>query len=67
MRRKLVDDPQAARIRPRRYVNELNRSVRRAGPSRLTERRLFAGEYSIADMASWPWTRNYAGYGQDLG
>lgn len=31
----------------------------------LSEREYIAGEYSIADMALWPWVSNFAGRGQD--
>jgi len=33
---------------------------------RLTDRDYLAGEYSIADMAAWPWVFRYDWQGQDL-
>ncbi len=33
---------------------------------RLADRDFLAGDYSIADMASWPWIRGYKAYGIDL-
>jgi len=33
----------------------------------LSGQKYLAGEYSIADMASWPWVRQYERHGQDLG
>ncbi|MBT3917479.1 MAG: glutathione S-transferase family protein [Rhodospirillaceae bacterium] len=32
----------------------------------LTSREYLAGDYSIADMACWPWIRGYKAYGIDL-
>ena len=32
----------------------------------LSERRYLAGDYSIADMASFPWITSYKRYGVDL-
>ncbi len=37
-----------------RYVNETNRLFK-VLDKRLTDRQFIAGEYSIADMASYPW------------
>jgi GSH-dependent disulfide-bond oxidoreductase len=34
---------------------------------RLAQRPYVAGEYSIADMACYPWIVPHAGHGQDLG
>jgi GST-like protein len=34
--------------------------------NRLATREFLAGDYSIADMASWPWIRGYKAYGIDL-
>jgi GST-like protein len=33
---------------------------------RLSDRDFLAGDYSIADMATWPWTRGYKALGIDL-
>ena len=48
-----------------RYTNEV---IRLYGVmnTRLADRDFLAGEYSIADMASWPWIRGYKAYGIDL-
>ena len=48
-----------------RYVNEVNR-LYGVMDTRLKDREYLAGEYSIADMASYPWVRGYKGQGQDL-
>jgi GST-like protein len=34
--------------------------------ARLKDRPYLAGDYSIADMASYPWVRPYKNQGQDL-
>lgn len=53
---KLVDDPAKVEYGRARYVNELNRLY--GVMEKLLEKRDYlAGEYSIADMAAWPWTR----------
>lgn len=48
-----------------RYTNEV---IRLYGVmnTRLAARDFLAGEYSIADMACWPWIRGYKAYGIDL-
>ena len=48
-----------------RYSNEAKR-LYGVMERRLGEERYFAGEYSIADMAIFPWTRSYANQGIDL-
>lgn len=48
-----------------RYTNEVNR-LYGVMNHRLTDRDFLAGEYSIADMASWPWVNSYPRQGQDL-
>lgn len=48
-----------------RYTNEVNR-LWGVVDRRLADRDFLAGDYSIADMASWPWMRNPAGHGIDL-
>jgi len=49
----------------KRYTDEV---VRLYGVmnDRLADRDFLAGDYSIADMASWPWIRGYKAYGIDL-
>ncbi len=53
---KLVDDPKLIEYGRTRYVNELNR-LYGVMEKLLETRDYLAGEYSIADMAAWPWTR----------
>ena len=48
-----------------RYVRETNR-LYGVMNKRLADRPFLAGEYSIADMASYPWVVPYERYGQDL-
>jgi GST-like protein len=48
-----------------RYTNEVNR-LYGVMDARLKDRAYLAGEYSIADMASYPWVRPYKNQGQDL-
>ena len=48
-----------------RYTNEVNR-LYGVLDARLAEREFIAGEYSIADMACWPWIKPYKGQGQNL-
>ena len=48
-----------------RYTNECNR-LYGVMNKRLADREFLAGDYSIADMAAWPWTRSYKNQGQDL-
>jgi GST-like protein len=47
-----------------RYVNETRR-LYGVLDRRLSEADYVAGDYSIADMAIWPWTRGYKGLGVD--
>lgn len=47
-----------------RYAKECNR-LYRVMEKALMARDYIAGEYSIADMALWPWAHNFAGRGQD--
>jgi len=53
---KLVDDPALIAYGRARYVNELNRLCG-VIERRFGEAPFLAGDYSIADMASWPWAR----------
>jgi GST-like protein len=60
---KLVDEEKLIEYGRTRYVNELNRLCGVA-ERRLSEHAYLAGEYSIADMASWPWLRGAHRLGQ---
>ena len=48
-----------------RFTNEVNRLYGVLN-IRLTDRPYLAGEYSIADMATYPWVRPYKNQGQDI-
>jgi GSH-dependent disulfide-bond oxidoreductase len=48
-----------------RYTNECNR-LYGIIDKRVAGREYLAGDYSIADMATWPWTRSYKNQGQNL-
>lgn len=48
-----------------RYTNEVNR-LYGVMNKRLADYEYFAGDYSIADMAIYPWVRPYKNQGQDL-
>jgi GSH-dependent disulfide-bond oxidoreductase len=48
-----------------RYTNEVNR-LYGVMDTRLKDRPFLAGDYSIADMASYPWVRPYKNQGQDI-
>ena len=48
-----------------RYTDEVNR-LYGVMNTRLADREYLAGDYSIADMASWPWVVPYERMGQDL-
>lgn len=48
-----------------RYVNEVNR-LYGVMDRRLAEREYLAGDYSIADMACYPWTTGWKQQGQDI-
>ena len=48
-----------------RYTNEVNRLYGVLN-KRLADRPFIAGDYSIADMASYPWVRPYKNQGQDI-
>jgi GSH-dependent disulfide-bond oxidoreductase len=49
-----------------RYTRETNRLYAVLN-RRLAQQPFIAGEYSIADMACYPWVVPHAGHGQDLG
>lgn len=48
-----------------RYTNEVAR-LYRVMDHRLAEVEYLAGEYSIADIACWPWVRSWENQGQDI-
>ncbi len=48
-----------------RYTNEVNR-LYGVMDNRLGDREFLAGDYSIADMASWPWVVPHERQGQNL-
>jgi GST-like protein len=48
-----------------RYRNEFNRLLG-VMDRRLADREYLAGEYSIADISSWPWVRSHERLGQSL-
>ncbi len=48
-----------------RYTNEVNRLYGVLN-ERLSQSEYLAGEYSIADIACWPWIKPYKGQGQVL-
>ena len=49
----------------KRYTDECNRLYGVLN-HRLTDREFIAGEYSIADMACWPWALSHERQGQDI-
>lgn len=49
----------------KRYINEVNR-LYGVLDERLKFHEFIAGDYSIADIAIWPWIKPYKGQGQDL-
>ena len=50
----------------KRYTKETHR-LYGVLDKRLADRDFIAGEYSIADIACYPWIVSHAGFGQDLG
>lgn len=61
----LVDDPVEIAYSVRRYGNEVNRLLG-VLDRRLADRAYVAGDYSIADMALYPWIVRSASLGQDM-
>jgi GSH-dependent disulfide-bond oxidoreductase len=61
----LVDDPEKISYAVARYNNEVNRLLG-VLERRLNGRAFIAGEYSIADMASYPWVKIAAVFNQDM-
>ena len=49
----------------KRYTDEMNR-LYGVMNKQLAKREFLAGEYSIADIASWPWVLSHERQGQDL-
>lgn len=49
-----------------RYTNEGERLMS-VMDRRLTDRDFLAGDYSVSDMACWPWIKPYERFGYDLG
>lgn len=62
----LVDDPAKLAYSVNRYDNEVNRLLG-VLDRRLADRTFVAGDYSIADMALYPWVSYARGLGQDIG
>lgn len=60
---KIVDDAQLIEYGRARYVNELNRLCG-VVERQLENQDFLAGDYSIADMAAWPWLRGAHRLGQ---
>ena len=61
---KIEPDPEKLKYGQERYTNEVNR-LYGVMDKQLADRDYLAGEYSIADMASWPWILP-EGQGQDM-
>mgnify|MGYP002789101369 CR=1 len=62
---KIVDDEKLIEYGRTRYVNELNRLCGVA-ERELAQHDFLAGDYSIADMAAWPWLRGAHRLGQSF-
>jgi glutathione S-transferase len=62
---KLVDDPNLIGYGRARFANELNRLCG-VMERRLGEESYLAGDYSIADIAAWPWARIVHRLGQSF-
>lgn len=61
----LVDDAAKIEYSAKRYSNEANRLLG-VLDRRLTDHTFVAGEYSIADMALYPWVATASFFGQDV-
>lgn len=61
----LVEDQALIAYGQERYTNEVNR-LYGVMDRELAKKPYLAGEYSIADMAAWPWVRGAKLFGQDL-
>lgn len=62
----LVDDPEKVAYGVARYNNEVNRLLG-VMERRFDGRDYLAGEYSIADIASYPWVKIAGVFDQDMG
>ncbi|MGD9965044.1 MAG: glutathione S-transferase family protein [Hyphomonadaceae bacterium] len=62
----LVDEPEKITYSVSRYYNEVNRLLG-VLEHRLEGREFVCGEYTIADIASYPWVRVAHAFKQDLG
>lgn len=62
----MVPDQRQLAYGANRYTNEVNRLYGVLN-ARLKDREFVAGDYSIADMAIWPWITPFKLQGQDLG
>ena len=61
-----LEPPQDLPYAKDRYRNEVSR-LYRVLDRRLADRHYVAGDYSIADMAIWPWASLWEGQEQDIG
>jgi glutathione S-transferase len=61
----LVDDPKLIEYGQTRYTNEVNR-LYGVMERQLQQSEYLAGDYSIADMACYPWIRGAKLFGQDM-
>jgi GST-like protein len=61
----LVDDPKLIEYGQARYTNEVNR-LYGVMERQLQQFEYLAGDYSIADMACYPWIRGAKLFGQDM-
>ena len=61
----LVEDQALIAYGQERYTKEVNR-LYGVMERELSKKPYLAGDYSIADMASWPWVRGAKLFGQDL-
>ena len=61
----LVEDQSLIEYGKTRYTNEVNR-LYGVMERELEKKPFLAGDYSIADMAAWPWIRGAKLFGQDL-
>jgi GST-like protein len=57
--------PEALKYGQDRYSNEVNRLFGVLN-KRLSDRSFMAGDYSIADMAIWPWVVGFKNFRQNL-
>lgn len=57
--------PRRIKYAVERYTNEAHR-LYNVVDKRLAQKEYLAGEYSIADIACWPWMKSYRGYDVDL-